>query len=96
MAYIQQSGSGTTARVGKGKVTAKTESKELAKENESRISLTIVNEGANTVWLAKGATAVAKEGPFLVTNGAWEFSDYTGSVSVITSSGESNVCYAEV
>lgn len=92
----QQSGSDSVAKTPKGKFTAKTESKELAKENLDRISLTITNEGANTVWFAKGATAVAKEGPFLVTNGSWEFSDYTGVVSAITSTGESNVTYVEV
>lgn len=95
MGRQQQSGSDSVARQPKGKITAKTESKELAKENLDRISLTITNEGTNTVYIAKGATAVAKEGPFLVTNGAWEFSDYTGPVAVITASGESNVTFAE-
>lgn len=95
MAFTQQSGSSTEARVPKGKLTAKTESKELVKANPDRLGLIIANEGTNTVWFAKGPTAVAKEGPFLITNGAWEFSDYSGVVSVITSTGESNVCYSE-
>jgi hypothetical protein len=38
---------------------------------------------------------VAKEGPYLITNGSWEFNDYTGIISVITAEGESNVCFCE-
>lgn len=95
MAFVQQSGSSTEARVPKGKLTAKTESKELVKANADRIGLIITNEGSKTVWFAKGPTAVAKEGPFLVTNGSWEFSDYSGVVSAITAEGESNITYAE-
>lgn len=95
MAFAQQSGSSNEARIPKGKLTAKTESKELVKANGDRISLTITNEGTKTVWFAKGPTAVAKEGPFLLTNGAWEFSDYSGIVSAITAEGESNVCFCE-
>jgi hypothetical protein len=95
MAFVQQSGSSTEARIPKGKLEAETVSKELVKANADRIGLIVVNEGTNTVWFAKGPTAVAKEGPFLVTNGAWEFSDYSGGVSVITSTGKSNVTYSE-
>lgn len=95
MTRQQSSGSDSVARQPKNKITAKTESKELAKENLDRINLTITNEGSKTVWFAKGPTAVAKEGPFLITNGSWEFNDYTGIVSLITAEGESNVCFCE-
>jgi hypothetical protein len=44
MTRQQSSGSDSVARTPKGKVTAKTESKELAKENLDRINLTIMNE----------------------------------------------------
>lgn len=91
----QQSGSDSRAQTPKGKFTAKTESKEMLKENLDRINLTVTNEGSKTVWFAKGPTAVAKEGPFLLTNGAWEFDDYTGGVSVITAEGESNLTFCE-
>ncbi len=91
----QQSTSDSVARTPRGKFAAKTESKEVVKENLDRISFTAVNEGANTVWFAKGATAVAKEGPYLITNGALEWTDYSGPIALITSTGESNVCYSE-
>lgn len=95
MAFVQQSGSSTEARIPKGKLEAETVSKELVKANADRIGLIVVNEGTNTVWFAKGPTAVAKEGPFLITNGSWEFNDYSGIVSVITSTGKSNVGFSE-
>lgn len=91
----QQSTSDSVARTPKGKFAAKTESKEVLKENLDRVSFTVVVEGANTVWFAKGPTAVAKEGPFLITNGALEWTDYTGPISVITSTGESIICWCE-
>lgn len=91
----QQSTSDSVAKTPKGKLAAKTESKEVVKENLDRISFCAVNEGTNTIWFAKGATAVAKEGPFLVTNGALEWNDYTGPIAAITSAGESNLGYCE-
>lgn len=98
MAFVQQSGSSTEARVPKGKITAKTESKELAKANGDRLELLITNEGTKNIWLALGGEkAVAKEGPFLkAETGAYNISNYSGVVHVITAEGESNVCYAEV
>lgn len=92
----QQSTSDSVARTPKGKFTAKTESKEMVKENLDRIELLVTNEGSNKVYLAAGATAVAKEGPFLAENGAWSTTSYTGPVSAITASGESALTYLEI
>lgn len=97
MAYVQQSGAGTTARVGKGKLTAKTESKEVGKENQDRIALIITNGGAKDAWLALGSAAVAEEGIYLKKEGgAWENVVFTGPVFAITKEGETNLSYAEV
>lgn len=97
MAYIQQSGSATTARLPKSKFTAKTESKELLKENIDRIEITISNEGSKDVWLSLGSTAVAKEGIYLKNSGgSYTTNAYLGSIFCITAEGESNLCFSEI
>lgn len=97
MAFAQQSGSSTEARITKGKFAAKTESKELVKANGDRLELIVSNEGAKDVWLSLGSTAVAKEGIYLkASGGTWTCDSYSGAVFAITASEESNVCYAEI
>jgi hypothetical protein len=59
MAFSQQSNSSSEARIPKGKLACKTESKELVKANGDRIELIVTNEGAKDAWLCLGATAVA-------------------------------------
>lgn len=96
MAFVQQSGSATTARKGKGKFTAKTESKELVKENADRICLVITNSGAKDAWLAAGEAAVAEEGPYLkAAGGAIQIDYYSGPIFSITKEGESNLTFWE-
>lgn len=97
MAYIQQSGSATTARVAKGKLEAETASKELGKANNDRIAILITNGGANDAWLSLGEAAVAEEGIYLKKEGgAWENVVYTGPIFAITKTGKTNLSYAEV
>lgn len=97
MAYIQQSGSATTARIPKGKFTAKTESKELAKANGDRVALILTNQGAKDIWLSLGEAATAEEGPCLKAGtGVWENTVYTGAIFAVTKEGESVVTYSEV
>jgi hypothetical protein len=97
MAYVQQSGSATTARVPKGKFKAEGTSKELIKENADRIALIITNPTTKNVFLSLGTAAASGEGIFLKKEGgAWENTVYLGSVFVISEEGEANICYAEV
>ncbi len=97
MAFVQQSGSSTEARIPKGKLAAKTESKELVKANGDRLELIVSNEGAKDAWLSLGTAAVAKEGVYLkAAGGSWTSDSYSGAVFVITASEESNICYAEI
>jgi len=97
MAYIQQSGTGTTARVPKGKFEAETSSKELLKENPDRIELIISNPGTKDVWLSLGTTAVAEEGIYLKSGGgSWVSNGYSGPVFCITGSEKSKLAYAEI
>jgi hypothetical protein len=97
MAFAQQSGSSTEARIPKGKLTAKTESKELVKANGDRIELIVTNEGTKDIWLCLGAAAVAKEGPYLKKEGgALTLGSYSGAIFAITAEGESNVTFAEI
>lgn len=97
MAFVQQSGTATTARVPKGKFTAKTESKELLKDNADRVELVISNVGAKDVWLCLGAVAVAKEGIYLKNGGgSLTTNAYSGPIFCITAEGESELNYAEI
>jgi hypothetical protein len=97
MAFSQQSNSSSEARIPKGKLACKTESKELVKANGDRVELIVTNEGAKDAWLCLGATAVAKEGPYLKKEGgAWTNGSYSGAVFAITAEGESNLTFAEV
>jgi hypothetical protein len=97
MAFVQQSGSSTEARVPKGKLTAKTESKELIKVNADCIEVIISNEGTKDVWLSLGSAAVAKEGIYLKNGGgAFTTGSYSGAIFAITAEGESNVCWTEI
>jgi hypothetical protein len=82
---------------GKGKVTAKIESKVLAVANFDRVALVVTNGSAVDAWLALGPTAVAEEGIYLKAEGGGVVIDfYSGPVSVITKSGEGLVTFSEV
>lgn len=97
MAFSQQSGSSTEARIPKGKFEAETASKELVKANGDRLELIVSNEGAKDAWLSLGSAAVAKEGIYLKAGGGtWTNTSYSGAVFVITASEKSNITYAEV
>lgn len=97
MAFVQQSGSSTEARIPKGKFEAETTSKEMLKANGDRLELIVANEGAKDAWLSLGTTAVAKEGVYLkAAGGSWTSDSYSGAVFVITASEKSNICYAEI
>lgn len=97
MAFVQQSGSSTEARVPKGKLAAKTESKELVKANGDCIEVIVSNEGTKDVWLSLGTAAVAKEGIYLkAAGGSFTTNSYSGAIFAITAEGESNVCWTEI
>lgn len=97
MAFAQQSGSSTEARITKGKFEAETSSKELVKANGDRLELIVSNEGAKDAWLSLGSAAVAKEGVYLkASGGTWTNTSYSGAVFVITASEKSNITYAEI
>lgn len=97
MAFSQQSGSSTEARIAKGKFEAETSSKELVKANGDRLELIVSNEGAKDAWLSLGSAAVAKEGIYLkASGGTWVCDSYSGSVFVITASEKSNICFSEI
>jgi len=85
------------AKKGKGALKAKNTSQELAAENENRVALELVNDGANKVWIAYGKTAAAEEGiPLSPEGGSKVIENYSGVVSVITKSGESLVGFIEI
>lgn len=84
------------AKVPKGKITAKTESKKLVGAYGDRAGLLITNYGSKLVSYALGETAVAEEGPGLAKEGGSVLiENYSGPVSVITKEGESVVGYSE-
>lgn len=96
----QQFGSATEAKTAAGQIKAKTESQTLAAANPARVSLTVACEGASSVWLAKGPTAVAEKGVRLSKEGEGNqpviITDYTGVVAVVSKEGEPIVSFCEV
>jgi len=97
MAFVQQSGTATTARVPKGKFEAEASSKELLKDNPDRVELVISNIGTKDVWLSLGTTAVAEEGIYLKNGGgSWVTNGYSGAVFCITASEKSKLSYSEI
>ena len=87
----------TEAEVAKGKITATTVSAQVRAANRSRVVLKMTNDGANTVYVAYGPTAVKNEGDRLnAEGGTVTIDEYTGEVTLVTAEGESNVCFTEV
>jgi hypothetical protein len=85
------------ATSGKGKGTAKSSSQTLWAENANRVQLIIQNWGSNDAWVAFAETAASGEGLRLKKEGGQVTVDnYSGPVSVITESGESNLTYVEI
>lgn len=81
----------------KGKFTAKATSQVLVTENGSRAALYICNPSDKEVWIALGETAAKEEGIWLKkeTTTPIAIVGYTGPVSVITTSEEGSITYAE-
>jgi hypothetical protein len=97
MAFHSLHDGADVAKTPKGKVSAKTESKELIAANRDRAGLVVTNGSTVDVWLALGATAAAEEGIYLKAEGGSIVIDfYSGAISVITKSGEGVITYAEV
>lgn len=89
--------SSSTAKTPKGKITAKTESQELAAANDARVALTITNRSARDVWLGLGGAAAAEEGICLkAETGAMVIDFFMGAVFVITKEGEGVITFSEV
>lgn len=93
----QKFGSVDEATTAAGAVTAKTESQMLVAANPDRVAVYITNDGANTVYLALGATATKNKGLRLNAEGGSFTNDhYTGVISVVTATGESVCTIAEI
>lgn len=84
-------------------VSVGTGSTVVAAANPSRVELTVVNDGANTVYLqlqtvvGQAPTAVASQGIRLNSGGgSWTTDNFTGAVAGIALTGATNVTIAEV
>lgn len=89
--------SASAAQDSAGAVKAKTESQTLIAANDGRVAAYITNDGAGTVYLAFGATAVKNEGIRLLKEDPPLFVGcYTGVIAVVTAEGEAVVTFVEV
>ncbi len=80
-----------------GKAALTNVSSVIRASNANRISLTIVNDSAQVVYLSKSGTAIPNEGIRLNKNGgSIIIEDYTGAVSGIATGGSRNVTFSEV
>ena len=69
----------------------------MAVANTGRISLTLVNDSNEVIYVSKSGTAVMNEGVRLNSaGGSITMEDYTGAVSAICSSGTKNLTVCEV
>lgn len=65
--------------------------------NANRVSLTLVNDSANIIYVAKGSTAVVGSGVRLnASGGSLIIDDYTGIVTAIATGASSNLTVCEV
>ncbi|HEX6456242.1 MAG TPA: hypothetical protein VF009_06950 [Solirubrobacterales bacterium] len=96
--FLETASAASKARTSAGAVTAKTNSQTLVADTEGqRVGLYVTNEGANDVWLALGEKAEPQKGIYVKKEGgAATIDNYTGVVSVVTKTGESNVTFAEL
>jgi hypothetical protein len=97
MAFVQQSGSSTEARVSKGTFKAVESSKTLVKANQDRLALYVCNDSTATVYLALGATAAKSEGIRLNKEGGSVVIDnYSGEVTCFAAAAEAVLTFSEV
>lgn len=98
--YIYPPGSGEATDSGSS-ATAGAASIILKGRNDLRGLLLIVNDGVNTVYLAKGNVAFANSGIALLPNGAYSCGrmdandKYCGAISAISPGGAVNVIMTE-
>jgi hypothetical protein len=79
------------------KVTVGSTTTSVVSANADRISLTLVNDSNETIYISKSGTAVMNEGIRLNANGGSVLiTDYTGAVAAICSSGSKNLTVCEV
>lgn len=75
----------------------KEESTTVAEANPGRVSLSLVNDSENKIYVFKGAAAKVGEGiPLSKEGGAVVIDDYSGIVTAAAKTAESNLCVSEV
>jgi|SRR5882672_101808 len=75
----------------------KEEATEVAAANPGRVSLTLVNDSENKIYVFKGsAAAVGKGIPLTKEGGNMVIDDYLGIVSAAAKTATSNLCVTEV
>ncbi|MGH2941082.1 MAG: hypothetical protein ACRDPE_23530 [Solirubrobacterales bacterium] len=87
------------AKNGAGKLTVKATSQVLVLDNPDRVGIYVDNPSTSEVWLALGETATASAGIWLKKEVGSKFiTGYSGPISCITTTGESNVpiAFAEI
>ena len=79
------------------KVTVGATSTSVVSANASRVSLTLVNDSNEEIYVSKSGTAISNEGIRLNANGgSIIITDYTGAVTAISTSGSKNLTVCEV
>lgn len=80
-----------------GQVSVATSETVIAKANRSRTSLTVSNDGANTIYVYKGTGAALHKGIRLNKEGVpFVINDWTGEVTAIAETGATVLCVSEV
>jgi hypothetical protein len=75
----------------------KEEETTVAAANEARVTLTLINDSANVIYVWKGTGAEVGKGTRLnAEGGAMVIDDYTGVVTAAAKTAKSNLCICEV
>lgn len=80
-----------------GKITVGSASTSVLSANSDRLSLAVVNDSDETIYINLSGTAVMNEGIRLnASGGSFETDKYTGAVTAICSSGSKNLTVTEL
>lgn len=89
---LNQRATATNTKVAVGSTTT-----DVVSANANRVSLVLVNDSDEPIYISKSATAVMNEGVRLnASGGSISICDYTGAVSAICTSGSKNLTVCEV
>lgn len=86
-----------TAKNGGDAVSVTTSTTAVVAANPRRVEVTLVNDGANVIYLGLGQAAVANKGIRLAASGgSYTTSAFNGAINAIAVTGTTVLCFTEI